>query len=446
LAKAAVQLEGHEDCLWSSDDPSSGFVQTITGCRHQEFVPLLLRGVDLLPFHDPKRELVATVYESFPQPEEGFTALLGYLTRAHPAGAGDVFAYWVRHDEEHEASKRRQEELKKPIPNKAAPQDPKKAARENLLATYFREIEVQEEAAWRTSRRHLDTRLTSKQFVRLGAVSNVWVRALLYSHYPAQCPPAWVDALLQDLQWSVRPPEGFQRLLAELDNAHFVVRERASSELAAFGPAIAPKLRAVLRDGRLSPEAQMRIARVLKQVESTGLPRLIRRTIAHLTAEPAAQNRRMVDVLTGSDFPNLITEEARKAVAAHKREEEERHARDEERQRQEKEHAEQMREVLRQKAEYKHQANPPSEYVHATIRKVDPQDGAKVVIAAGSDHGLRVGHTLEVYRLKSRPLYLGMVRIEQVEEQSATAKRVGPQPTKQSLQEGDEVCDKLGPR
>ncbi len=57
------------------------------------------------------------------------------------------------------------------------------------------------------------------------------------------------------------------------------------------------------------------------------------------------------------------------------------------------------------------QPNPPSVSITGTIKKVDKQDNSFVEIALGTDHGLNKDHTLDVYRLKPRPEYLGMVKI-----------------------------------
>jgi hypothetical protein len=54
--------------------------------------------------------------------------------------------------------------------------------------------------------------------------------------------------------------------------------------------------------------------------------------------------------------------------------------------------------------------NPPAANVRGKVTAVDKKNRDLVKINVGSDNGLAVGHTLEVYRLKP-PVYLGMIRI-----------------------------------
>ena len=57
------------------------------------------------------------------------------------------------------------------------------------------------------------------------------------------------------------------------------------------------------------------------------------------------------------------------------------------------------------------QLNPPPIHVKGVIAKIDPKDKNFVQLNVGTGHGVNRNHTLEVYRLKPRPLYLGIVRI-----------------------------------
>jgi hypothetical protein len=72
------------------------------------------------------------------------------------------------------------------------------------------------------------------------------------------------------------------------------------------------------------------------------------------------------------------------------------------------------------------QSNPPSNKLEGLIEKVDPKDQSLVVISIGSDSGLAKGHTLEVYRLKPAPTYLGMIRIIDVSKGKAVARLMRP--------------------
>jgi hypothetical protein len=83
--------------------------------------------------------------------------------------------------------------------------------------------------------------------------------------------------------------------------------------------------------------------------------------------------------------------------------------------------------------------NPPAENVEGVITKVDNQSGL-VVISIGSDAGVLRGHTLEVYRLKPTPKYLGTLRIVEVKPTEAVGKMEG---SKEEVQVGDQVASKI---
>src|SRR5262245_31096494 len=51
--------------------------------------------------------------------------------------------------------------------------------------------------------------------------------------------------------------------------------------------------------------------------------------------------------------------------------------------------------------------NPPPDPVKGTITKIDKADATLVGISIGSDAGIALNHTLEVYRLKPKAEYLG---------------------------------------
>jgi hypothetical protein len=89
--------------------------------------------------------------------------------------------------------------------------------------------------------------------------------------------------------------------------------------------------------------------------------------------------------------------------------------------------------------------NPPSTYVKGRIDKVDPTDRSLVQISLGTDQGLKVNHTLEVYRLKPQAEYLGMIRIVDAQEHKAVGKlmRSGTSGNRGALQAGDIVASSI---
>jgi len=305
FARVAKRTAGTSDYIWTNLDPAEEFVSTMDGCRHKEFVPLLMRAIDRLPASQFRQQLVATIYESFATPEEAFSARADYLSTPHPAAAVEVLDYWLEEHRAHEKSKSRQEKLRQPLPRES---DPEKGERQ----TFWREFQQREEVAWKNSKRHLDTRLTKEQFGRLRALSDVWIRALLYAHFPDQCPAEWVKRLHEDLKQVVRPPERFRELLARLDDDRFAVREQATAQLIESGPAFAWHLWAVPQ-AKLSAEAAQRLQAVLQRVKKPELPRLWQRTLFHLATDRQPHHQKLLDLLRVSDCPSLISLAAQEA-------------------------------------------------------------------------------------------------------------------------------------
>jgi DNA repair exonuclease SbcCD ATPase subunit len=65
--------------------------------------------------------------------------------------------------------------------------------------------------------------------------------------------------------------------------------------------------------------------------------------------------------------------------------------------------------------------NPPKEDVKGKVTAFDAETG-QVTISIGKDAGLEKDHTLEVYRLKPKPLYVGILRITEVKKNEAIGK------------------------
>jgi hypothetical protein len=88
---------------------------------------------------------------------------------------------------------------------------------------------------------------------------------------------------------------------------------------------------------------------------------------------------------------------------------------------------------------------PPSrKEVHGVIEKIDPKNTALVLISIGSDSGVANGQTLDVYRLKPAPKYLGKIRVIGVTPQRAIARPVGTIPANvPALATGDNVTSLL---
>jgi hypothetical protein len=91
-----------------------------------------------------------------------------------------------------------------------------------------------------------------------------------------------------------------------------------------------------------------------------------------------------------------------------------------------------------------HYENPPPAYVKGKISKIDDRDRTLVQINIGSDVGIQKDNTLEVYRLRPAPEYLGRLRVVDVHHHLAIGQllrsRGGPPP---ALREGDEVASTI---
>jgi hypothetical protein len=83
--------------------------------------------------------------------------------------------------------------------------------------------------------------------------------------------------------------------------------------------------------------------------------------------------------------------------------------------------------------------NPPPEDIKGSIKATDVTSGM-VTINLGSDSGLNKGNTLEVYRLKPSPQYVGVVRIMDVRPNEAVGKLIL---RRGQVQVGDEVASEI---
>jgi hypothetical protein len=84
--------------------------------------------------------------------------------------------------------------------------------------------------------------------------------------------------------------------------------------------------------------------------------------------------------------------------------------------------------------------NRPPKDLEGIVMEVEEKNGL-VKISVGSDSGLEKGHTLDVYRLKPAPKYLGQIEIVEVTATSAVAKPVGK--SRETIQKGDSVSSGL---
>jgi hypothetical protein len=85
--------------------------------------------------------------------------------------------------------------------------------------------------------------------------------------------------------------------------------------------------------------------------------------------------------------------------------------------------------------------NPPPEDVEGVILETDAKTGL-VTISIGTDSGVNVGNTLEVFRIKPEPKYLGTIRILDAQAKQAVGRLTTP-PRYGLLEKGDIVATKI---
>jgi len=86
-------------------------------------------------------------------------------------------------------------------------------------------------------------------------------------------------------------------------------------------------------------------------------------------------------------------------------------------------------------------AKPPPEDVEGMVEESDPRSGL-VTISIGSDSGVNKGNTLEVYRFKPRPDYVGMIRIVDSRPHQAVGRAILPLRSG-PIQKGDRVAAEI---
>jgi RNA polymerase sigma factor (sigma-70 family) len=86
---------------------------------------------------------------------------------------------------------------------------------------------------------------------------------------------------------------------------------------------------------------------------------------------------------------------------------------------------------------------PPSGEVNGVVEKINKDDPTMISISIGSDAGLAKNQTLDVYRLRPAPQYLGKIRILDVAPAGAVAQRIGNPGKRTPLKVGDLVTSGL---
>lgn len=157
--------------------------------------------------------------------------------------------------------------------------------------------------------------LSADELAPLLRSENVWTRALTYATFPNRCDREWSDQLFRGLRAAQQPlPENrFARLVAELDDDEFTVRERATLELQQHGEPVRAQLVKVLQ-GQPTPEVKSRVQRVLNEIAKDP-PRIVRTTLWLLQVVHEPHAEAMLRLLADGEPNSWATKEAKTILA-----------------------------------------------------------------------------------------------------------------------------------
>jgi hypothetical protein len=163
-------------------------------------------------------------------------------------------------------------------------------------------------------RRHIDPAPAAWQ--TLIDSDNVWTKVWTYTSFPKRCPREWKEVLLKGLADVQKPiPDAqFDRLLHDLDDDAFDVRERASTRLVSFGERVAPQLRQALRRP-LSGEAKQRVKGILAKLEKAKESPDCVNAVDYLRLSPSPESKELLSVLADGPPDAWLTKEAKAALA-----------------------------------------------------------------------------------------------------------------------------------
>jgi len=87
--------------------------------------------------------------------------------------------------------------------------------------------------------------------------------------------------------------------------------------------------------------------------------------------------------------------------------------------------------------------NPPPGKVKGAIQRIHPSDTNVVHLSVGLNQGVKVDHTLEVYRSKPKAEYLGMIRIIESLPERSVGQRLASSMNLGPFMIGDQVVGKI---
>lgn len=279
IARVKVKLEQYLREVSGKARPNTEIVDCLTGSLHPEFVPLMIRAVQLCEDCNC-RQLIDTIYDSFLDPAAGFERLFPLLETGDPATL-DLLHYWDFEAFEYLVHQRGVARMR--------------AEDGNHFRATQNDLEV-----WNYSRVHANSRLTLGQHARILTLKNVWVRAAYWQVFPELCSPEWVLRLYVDLRRQLLPPdeELVRAVCRGLADDRFAVRERATADAMKMDERVVPALRDYLRQ-HPSAEFAHRVDLIAQHVRQQPVTPLAARVITMAMNGGKSQGELIFEALSG---------------------------------------------------------------------------------------------------------------------------------------------------
>lgn len=260
IAKVKEKLEQYLRDVTTRTRSIREVIECLTGSRHPEFVPVMIRAVQLFDDYEC-RELLDTVYDCFIDSTAGFERLFPLLEAGEQASHylldyWDVQAhYYVMHQRELVV-----------LANLKAGKRQFHGKRD--VTDFYWDSAKNHLEVWNYARPHSNSRLTLEQHARIQDLKNVWVRAMYWQRFPEWCSPYWIIRLYADLKRTILPHEGkaVDAVCKGLAHDRFLVRERAMADAMKMDERIVPALREYHKQ-HPSAEFEQRIGTIARHFE-----------------------------------------------------------------------------------------------------------------------------------------------------------------------------------
>ena len=252
----------------------------------------MIRAVQLCEGYN-SRELLDTVYDSFPDPTTGFEKLFPLLEAGDPASRylldyWDIQAFHYRWYQSDLASFAKLKTGQREVHDG-----------HDMTAYSWSHVENALEV-WNYSRPHSNSRLTLDQHARIQDLENVWVRAMYWQRFPEWRSPYWVIRLYADLKRTIVPLEGkaIEAICKGLAHDRFPVRERAMADAMKMDERVVPALRDY---HKLHPTAELeqRIGTIARHFEQQTVLPIAARVIESAMYSGTLQGELIFQALSG---------------------------------------------------------------------------------------------------------------------------------------------------